>query len=107
MKSKIKTLGLGIASFVMYALVFTNTELVMKYFTRGGIFATLPIITVFAVSFIYGPFTSNIWSMLGIEASKPVQPQKSSKATIPLRPRVYKEVHRPRLSLELPTRKFK
>jgi len=70
-----RTIGLGVASAALYAAVFTNTGVIMKYFTKGGIFAALPIVTVFAFSFVHGAFTSNLWSALGIEAIKKVQPR--------------------------------
>jgi hypothetical protein len=78
-----RTVGLGVASAALYAAVFTNTGTIMTYFTKGGIFAALPIVTVFAFSFVYGPFTSNLWSLLGIEATKKVQPRVAAKRPAP------------------------
>ena len=78
-----RTIGLGLGSVALYAAVFTNSDAVMTYFTRGGVFAALPIITVFAFSFVYGPFTSNLWSLLGIEATKKVQPRVAAKRPAP------------------------
>jgi len=87
-----RTIGLGVASAALYAAVFTNSSIVMKYFTKGGIFAALPIVTVFAFSFVYGPFTSNLWSLLGIEATKKVQPRVAPKRPAP-RKRPRPELH--------------
>jgi hypothetical protein len=78
-----RTIGLGVASAALYAAVFTNSGTVMSYFTKGGIYAALPIVTVFAFSFVYGPFTSNLWSLLGIEATKKVQPRVAPKRPAP------------------------
>jgi hypothetical protein len=78
-----RTIGLGLGSVALYAAVFTNSDIIMKYFTKGGIFAALPIVTVFAFSFVYGPFTSNLWSLMGIEATKKVQPRVASKRPAP------------------------
>ena len=78
-----RTIGLGVASAALYAAVFTNSGTVMSYFTKGGIYAALPIITVFAFSFVYGPFTSNLWSLLGIEATKKMQPRVATKRPAP------------------------
>jgi hypothetical protein len=78
-----RTVGLGLASVALYAAVFTNSGIIMQYFTKGGIFAALPIVTVFAFSFVYGPFTSNLWSLLGIEAAKKVQPRVAPKRPAP------------------------
>ena len=60
-----RTIGLGLASAALYAAVFTNSGTIMKYFTKGGIFAALPIVTVFAFSFVHGAFASNLWSRAG------------------------------------------
>ena len=73
------TIGLGVASAALYAAVFTNTGTIMTYFTKGGIYAALPIVTVFAFSFVHGAFASNLWSVLGIEATKKVQPRVAPK----------------------------
>jgi len=54
----------------VYAAVFTNQDLVMTYFTKGGIYALLPVAVVFAISYVHGNFTSSFWSALGIEGSK-------------------------------------
>jgi hypothetical protein len=78
-----RTVGLGLASAALYAAVFTNSGTIMKYFTKGGIFAALPIVTVFAFSFVHGAFTSNLWSVLGIEATKKVQPRVAPKRPAP------------------------
>jgi hypothetical protein len=74
-----KTIGLGLGAAALYAAVFTNSATVMKYFTKGGIYAALPIATVFVFSFVHGAFASNLWSLLGIEATKKVQPRVAPK----------------------------
>ncbi|MFA5110886.1 MAG: hypothetical protein WC443_05730, partial [Desulfobaccales bacterium] len=84
----IKTVGMGLCTAAIYAAVFTNSETVMKYFTKGGVFAALPIVTVFLVSFVHGAFASNLWSLLGVEATKKVQPRVAPKRPAPTkRPR--------------------
>jgi hypothetical protein len=60
----------GALTVGLYAAVFANQDVVMTYFTKGGLFALLPVATVFAVSYFHGNFTSSFWSALGIEASK-------------------------------------
>jgi len=70
----------GILSFGLYAAVFMNSELVMKYFTRGGICAVLPVATVLAFSYAHGSFASNVWSALGIESSKKSAARKQAPA---------------------------
>ncbi len=64
------TIVFGGLTAALYAAVFTNQEVVMTYFTKGGLFAALPVGLVFAVSYFHGNFTSSFWSALGIESSK-------------------------------------
>lgn len=70
----------GILSIVLYAAVFMNSETIMHLFTRGGVFAVLPVATVFAFSYAHGSFASNVWSALGIEASKKATARKTAPA---------------------------
>jgi hypothetical protein len=72
MKALKGTAIFGLITAAIYAALFLNTGLVMKYFTKGGIYALLPVGAAFLVSFVHGAFTSNFWSALGIEASKKV-----------------------------------
>ena len=62
----------GALTVGLYAAVFTHQDLIMQYFSKGGVYAVLPVLTVFAVSYLHGNFTSSFWSALGIEASKKV-----------------------------------
>ncbi len=84
----------GLITAACYVAVFLNSELVMKYFTKGGAYALLPVGTAFLFSFVHGAFTGNFWSALGIEASKEVTrvEQPAVQPTKRVRPR-------PRLSL--------
>ncbi|MBI5553090.1 MAG: hypothetical protein HY911_16385 [Desulfobacterales bacterium] len=75
-----KTLVLGALTAALYAAVFWKAEAVMNLFTRGGIYAVLPLATVFAVSFAHGAFASNLWSLLGIQAKPTVEAHKSVSA---------------------------
>jgi len=77
-----KTILFGLGTVAMYAAVFTNTDSIMKYFTRGGWYAALPIATVFVFSFIHGAFASNLWSTLGIEARKKESLQKTVEKVV-------------------------
>ena len=73
-RSKKKPVGkmalFGVCSAVLYALVLSYQGFITAYFTRGALYAALPIATAFAVSFIHGNFTSYFWSVLGIEANR-------------------------------------
>ena len=77
-----KMIVFGILSTALYAAVFAYQGVITAYFTRGALYALLPIATAFAVSYIHGGFTGYFWSVLGIEATK--------KAT---RPRVEEKRH--------------
>jgi len=65
-----KTIFWGIISAIAYITLFTYQETVMVYFTRGGWYAGLPVITVFFFSFVHGAFCSYLLSVMGIEAAK-------------------------------------
>ena len=82
-----KTVALGLGTVAIYAAVFFNTDTVMKLFTKGGLYAALPIATVFLVSFVHGAFAHNFWSCLGIEATKKVQPRVAPRPAARKRPR--------------------
>jgi drug/metabolite transporter superfamily protein YnfA len=61
---------LGIVSFALYAVLLTQQEVVNEYFTKGGVYAFLPIAAAFLFSLVHGNFTGNFWTVLGVEASK-------------------------------------
>jgi hypothetical protein len=89
-----KTLIYGAITAILYAAVFTNADAVLHFFTRGGIYAALPIGAVFVFSFAHGAFASNLWSVLGIEA---ITKQPAMRAPVPA-PRPARRA-RPRLRL--------
>ena len=89
-----KTAIYGMLSAVLYAAVFTNTSTLMPFFTAGSYLAALPIATAFLFSFVHGAFASNLWSALGIEATKA---QPTARVTTRVRPA---KRQRPRLRLQ-------
>lgn len=66
----VKTIAFGALSAAMYTVLFMNSAVVMTYFTKGMVYAALPIITAFAFSFVHGAFAGNVWTLLGIEAAQ-------------------------------------
>ena len=90
----------GLLTAAFYAAIFLNEGTVMKYFTKGGMYALLPVGAAFLVSFIHGAFAGNFWTALGIEASKKVT-RVELPATQPA-----KRVRRPGL-LSGPNRRIK
>lgn len=65
-----KLVVFGIGATIIYVLLLTNQTLVNDYFTRGGLYAFLPIAAAFLISFVHGNFTGIFWTLLGIEAKK-------------------------------------
>lgn len=61
---------MGIASLALYVGLLTQQEIVSEYFTKGGVYAFLPIAAAFLFSLVHGNFTGNFWTVLGVEASK-------------------------------------
>jgi hypothetical protein len=94
-----KTVVFGILTATLYAAIFWKADVLMKFFTRGGLYAALPIATAIIFSFAHGAFASNLWSLLGIQArskaevSKTVSPTAPSPKVKPKRPRVYAYVN--------------
>jgi len=89
-----KTIVFGAISAAMYAVFFMNSAVAMTYYTKGFIYAALPILTAFAFSFVHGTFASNVWLVLGIEAAqkkaevRPVAQPRPAQQKRP-RPRAY------------------
>ena len=91
-----KTIIFGAISAALYAAVFTHSDAVLHFFTRGGIYAAFPIGAVFVFSFAHGAFASNLWSVLGIEA---ITKQPAMRAPTPAPRPVRRPRPRVRLSL--------
>ena len=60
----------GACSAVIYTALLTYQGYITAYFTRGALYAVLPIAGAFAISYVHGHFTGYFWSVLGIEARK-------------------------------------
>ena len=69
-KPYLKVLLYGLLSGTSYALVFTHEAFVREVWAKGGIYAVLPIITVFVFSFVHGNFADNFMASIGIVAKK-------------------------------------
>jgi hypothetical protein len=79
-----KTLLYGAISAALYAAVFSQAGTIVEFFARGGVYAALPIATVFVFSFAHGAFASNLWSALGVEAT--IKPATARPTTTVSRP---------------------
>ena len=73
-KSKGRPIGkmalFGVCSAIIYGLLLSHQGLITAYFTRGALYAVLPIAGAFTLSYVHGHFTGYFWSVLGIEAKK-------------------------------------
>jgi hypothetical protein len=69
-KMLLKTAVLAACSAGIYTALFANEATVTQYFTRGNIYAALPVLTAFAFSVIHGAFASQCLEALGITAKK-------------------------------------
>jgi threonine/homoserine/homoserine lactone efflux protein len=73
-KSRKKPVGkmvvFGICSAIVYVAVLSYQGLITAYFTKGAVYAFLPIAGAFVLSYVHGHFTGYFWTVLGIEASK-------------------------------------
>ncbi len=70
----------GICSAIVYGAVLSYQGLITAYFTRGALYAALPIAGAFALSYVHGHFAGYFWSVLGIEAKrKAVRPRPEAE----------------------------
>lgn len=69
-KPYLKTAVFGLLSLGSYAALFTHLDLVAEYFTRGGWWAALPLVTAFYFSLVHGVFASNVLSLLKLEPAR-------------------------------------
>jgi hypothetical protein len=60
----------GICSAIIYVALISHQGLITAYFTRGALYAVLPIAGAFTLSYVHGHFTGYFWSVLGIDAKK-------------------------------------
>ncbi|HXX58100.1 MAG TPA: hypothetical protein VEI96_08885 [Thermodesulfovibrionales bacterium] len=65
-----KVIVFGVLSVALYGVLIAKQNICNDFFTRGGLYALLPICAAFLFSFVHGNFTGNFWTVLGIEASK-------------------------------------
>ncbi|GAB6036670.1 hypothetical protein JCM15519_12290 [Fundidesulfovibrio butyratiphilus] len=82
-----KLIMYGLASCALYCAVYINEPLLLKYFGRGGVYAALPIASVFLVSWIHGNFAGALWTVLGINAATATKTQARPAPRKDSRPR--------------------
>lgn len=69
-KPYVKVILFGLVVSVLYVTLLTHQGLITANYTRGGLYALLPIATAFVFSYFHGTFTSAFWTVLGVEAKK-------------------------------------
>jgi hypothetical protein len=94
-----KMLLFGMCSAIVYGAVLSYQGLITAYFTRGALYAALPIAGAFTLSYVHGHFTSYFWSVLGIEAKKSAVVRQTPK--VERTDRVERPQPRPRLRAQL------
>jgi hypothetical protein len=65
-----KMILFGIFTAALYIALLLKQDMISDYFTRGGVYALLPIAVAFIFSFFHGNFTGSFWTVLGVEARK-------------------------------------
>ena len=60
----------GIGSAIIYVALLSYQGFITAYFTRGALYALMPIAGAFTLSYVHGHFTGYFWTVLGIEAKK-------------------------------------
>jgi hypothetical protein len=65
-----KAILTGILSIALYVVLFMHQGIVIDLFSRGGVYALLPIATAFIFCSVHGCFTGSFWTVFGVEAKK-------------------------------------
>ncbi len=79
-RNVVRSIVFGAGAVALYAAVFTHADYISNLSAKGGLYAVVPVLTVFLFSYVHGSFTGAFWSALGIEASKGTAAQKTATA---------------------------
>ncbi len=60
----------GLASLLLYFLLYFFEDSILAFTTRGGWYFIAPVIVAFIFSYAHGTFTAHFWDLLGIKAKK-------------------------------------
>jgi hypothetical protein len=69
-KQMTKLIVYGVASLVLYVLLYLFEDEVLAFTEKGSWFFIIPVTAAFVFSFSHGNFTSHFWDVLGIKAKK-------------------------------------
>ena len=73
-----KAILTGILSIALYVVLFMHQGIVNDLFSRGGLYALLPIVTAFIFCSVHGCFTGSFWTVCGVEAKKRQEVKKDA-----------------------------
>ena len=62
------TLLFGLASGMLYFLLYWFEDLILEWSKRGGGYFLVPIAIAFTFSLVHGKFTGHFWDLLGVKA---------------------------------------
>ncbi len=65
-----KAILYGLATVVLYALLFASETQILSATAKGGWYFLIPVTIAFVFSFTHGNFTALFWDVLGIKAKK-------------------------------------
>lgn len=60
----------GIVSLALLVTLFTNEHYIRETWAKGGVYAILPIVTVFLFSYVHGNFADSFMTSLGMVPKK-------------------------------------
>jgi len=67
-KTLIRAVLFGGASISLYLLVFLNQDTITEYFSKGGFYAIVVVLTALGFSLIHGTFANYVLELIGIRA---------------------------------------
>lgn len=62
----------GLASILLYILLFQFSDYLTLYGQKGGWYFLLPISVAFIFSLVHGAFTGHFWDSIGLKAAKKI-----------------------------------
>jgi len=67
-KTLLRAILFGAVSIALYLLVFLNQDTITEYFSRGGFYAVVVVLTAIVFSLIHGTFANYVLELIGIRA---------------------------------------
>jgi len=67
-KTLLRAVLFGAASISLYLLVFLNQDTITEYFSKGGFYAIVVVVTALVFSLVHGTFANYVLELIGIRA---------------------------------------